>query len=146
MIFSFLFQNWQIPVVTVPNCVGKFRLQNFIIAKVGIQSQFVDTLHQESRTISNLLRPWPWPCCCSRPPPAWPSAPCSAAQASSCCSPSSAHFLQQQKTDICREDKIKATQNRVHCSYVHVCFVQVTTCGAPDAPRCAHFSTVISPS
>ena len=35
---------------------------------------------------------------------------------------------------------------RVHCCYVHVCFVQVTMCGAPDAPRCSHFSTVISPS
>ena len=37
----------------------------------------------------------------------------------------------------------------VHCCYIHICFVQVTTCGAPkrtDAPRRAHFSTVISPS
>ena len=38
---------------------------------------------------------------------------------------------------------------QVHCCYVHVCFIQVTTCGAPrcaDAPRCTHFTTVISPS
>ena len=44
------------------------------------------------------------------------------------------------------KDYLSANDTSVHCCYVHVCFVQVTTCGTTDAPLCAHSSTVISPS
>ena len=33
----------------------------------------------------------------------------------------------------------------VHWCFIHVCFVQVTMCGAPG-PRCAHFSIRFTPS
>ena len=41
------------------------------------------------------------------------------------------------------------TKIKVHCCYVHVCLVQMTMCGAPNALTrlgAQHFSTVISPS
>ena len=39
-------------------------------------------------------------------------------------------------------------EKKVPFCFVHVCYVQVTTGGATDAdaPRCAHFSIVITPS